>query len=94
MLAGLLRSEIAINANIAIMRAFVAMRRFLTANTGIFQRIERLEQHQALTDQKVEKVLKVMDELAPTITPEQIFATGCVRIHLGSGEAQPTTRHD
>ena len=32
MLAGLLRSEIAINANIAIMRAFVAMRRFLSAN--------------------------------------------------------------
>ena len=52
MLAGLLRSEVAINANIAIMRAFVAMRRFLSANAGMFQRIERLEQHQMLTDQK------------------------------------------
>lgn len=78
MLAGLLRSEVAINANIAIMRAFVAMRRFLSANAGMFQRIERLEQHQMLTDQKVEQVLKRMDELAPAITPEQIFATGCV----------------
>ena len=46
MLAGFLRSEVAINANIAIMRAFVAMRRFLSANAGMFQRIERLEQHQ------------------------------------------------
>lgn len=46
MLAGLLRSEIAINANIAIMRAFVAMRRFLSANAAMFQRIERFEQCQ------------------------------------------------
>lgn len=78
MLAGLLRSEVAINANIAIMRAFVAMRRFLSANAGMFQRIERLERHQMLADQKMEQVLKRMDELAPAITPEQIFATGCV----------------
>lgn len=78
MLAGLLRSEVAINANIAIMRAFVAMRRFLSANAGMFQRIERLECRQMLTDQKMKQVLKRMDELAPAITPEQIFATGCV----------------
>ena len=78
MLAGLLRSEVAIKANVAIMRAFVAMRRFLSANAGMFQRIERLEQHQMLADQKMEQVLQRMDELAPTITPEQIFATGCV----------------
>lgn len=73
-----MRSQYAIEVNIRIMRAFVAMRRFLSANAGMFQRIERLEQHQMLTDQKVEQVLKRMDELAPTITPEQIFATGCV----------------
>lgn len=78
MLAGLLRSEVAINANITIMRAFVAMRRFLSSNAGMFQRIERLEQHQMLTDQKVEQVLQRMDELSPVITPEQIFATGCI----------------
>lgn len=77
-LSGILRSQYAIEVNIRIMRAFVAMRRFLSANAGMFQRIERLEQHQMLTDQKVEQVLKRMDELAPTITPEQIFATGCV----------------
>lgn len=78
MLAGLLRSEVAIKANVAIMRAFVAMRRFLSANAGMFQRIEILEQHQMLADQKMELVLQRMDELAPAITPEQIFATGCV----------------
>lgn len=78
MLAGLLRSDVAIKANIAIMRAFVAMRHFISANAGMFQRIERLEQHQAVTDEKIDKVLQRMDELAPAVTPEQIFATGCV----------------
>ncbi len=78
MLAGLLRSEMAIRTNVAIMRAFVAMRRFISVNSGMFQRIERLEQHQLLTDQKMEQVLQRMDELSPSIAPEQIFATGCV----------------
>lgn len=77
-LSGVLRSPYAIEINIRIMRAFVAMRRFLSANAGMFQRIERLEQHQIQTDQKVEQVLQRMDELSPTVTPEQIFATGCV----------------
>lgn len=78
MLAGLLRSEVAIKANVAIMRAFVAMRRFLTANACLFQRIDQLEQHQVLVDSKMDQVMQRMDELAPTITTEQIFATGCV----------------
>ena len=77
-LSGVLRSPYAIEVNIRIMRAFVAMRRFLSANAGMFRRIEALEQHQTLTDQKVEQVLKRMDELAPIVTPEQIFASGCV----------------
>lgn len=77
-LSSVLRSEKAVEVSIMIMDAFVAMRRFLSANAGMFQRIERLEQHQILTDQKVEQVLQRMDELAPAVTPEQIFATGFV----------------
>lgn len=77
-LSSVLRSDKAVEVSIMIMDAFVAMRRFLSANAGMFQRIERLEQHQILTDQKVEQVLQRMDELAPAVTPEQIFATGFV----------------
>lgn len=77
-LSSVLKSNKAIEVSIMIMDAFVAMRRFLSANAGMFQRIENLEQHQRLTDQKVENVLQRMEELAPTITPEQIFATGCI----------------
>ena len=78
MLSSVLRSETAVNVSIRIMDAFVAMRRFLSANAGMFQRIERLEHRQNLTEQKVETVLRRMDEMSPSVTPEQIFATGCV----------------
>ena len=46
MLSGLLRSETAMQVNILIMRAFVAMRRFLVANAQIFQRLDRLNRKQ------------------------------------------------
>lgn len=85
MLSGLLRSEIAIQANILIMRAFVAMRRFLTANAQIFQRLDRIEvkqlensQWQVETDAKIDAILDKIEEKSPTPTAEQIFATGCI----------------
>lgn len=77
-LSGILRSQRAIETNISIIRAFVAMRRYLSINAGIYQRIERMEERQLLTDQKMEDILKRMDALSPTITSEQIFATGCI----------------
>lgn len=77
-LSAALKSDTAIEVSIRIMDAFVAMRRFISTNAEMFQRIERLESHQTSTDEKVEHIMKRMDELAPAITPEQIFATGCV----------------
>lgn len=77
-LSAVLKSDPAIEVSIRIMDAFVAMRRFISTNAEMFQRIERLESHQTSTDEKVEHIMKRMDELAPAITPEQIFATGCV----------------
>lgn len=77
-LSAVLKSDTAIEVSIRIMDAFVAMRRLISTNAEMFQRIERLESHQTSTDEKVEHIMKRMDELAPAITPEQIFATGCV----------------
>ena len=45
-----------------IMDAFVAMRRFLSANAGMFQRIELLEKRQLATDQKIEDVLDCLEQ--------------------------------
>lgn len=85
MLSGLLRSEVAIAANIMIMRAFVTMRRFLTMNAQIYLRLDRIEgqqlmdnQWRAETESKIETILDKLEEKTPSPTAEQIFATGCI----------------
>lgn len=85
MLSGLLRSEVAIAANIMIMRAFVTMRRFLTMNAQIYQPLDRIEgqqlmdnQWRAETESKIETILDKLEEKTPSPTAEQIFATGCI----------------
>lgn len=69
MLSGVLRSPQAVNMNIQIMRAFVAMRRFLASNAQVFQRLEVMERtqlsllaHQESTDQKVEEIFRRLDD--------------------------------
>ena len=85
MLSGLLRSEVAIETNIKIMRAFVGMLRFIASNALLFQRLDRVEQQQLenrqwmqKTDNKIEAILDKIDEQSPKLLPEQIFQTGCV----------------
>lgn len=57
MLASILKSEYARQTSFMIMRAFVAMRRFLVANAQIFQRLDRHDRKQLENEQKFEKVL-------------------------------------
>ena len=75
MLSGLLRSETAIEVNILIMRAFVAMRRFLMSNAQAFQRLDRMEYRQFESEHKIEMLFQKIEEKA--ITPRQgIFFDG------------------
>ena len=78
MLATVLKSQRATNVSISIMRAFVAMRRFITANAGLFQRVDAIEQRQMKTEQKLDVVLDKIEELSPAISTEALFGTGCV----------------
>lgn len=78
MLATVLRSKNATEISIAIMRAFVAMRRFLTANVGLFQRVGASEQKQIETEKKLDVVLDKIEELSPAVSTEELFGTGCV----------------
>lgn len=75
MLSGILRSETAIEVNIRIMRAFVAMRRFLLANAQVFQRIESLEMRQIFTDNKLNAIMDRLDDGTATKI-EGIFYEG------------------
>lgn len=62
MLSGLLRSETAIQANIQIMRAFVAMRRFIVVNADVFRRLDSLDRRQVETENKLNAVLDKLED--------------------------------
>ena len=76
-LSGILRSKKAIEMNIQIMRAFVSMRRFLSQNAGLFQRVENVEQKLLTHDKNFDEIFSAIEE--KTITPRQgIFFDGQV----------------
>ena len=60
MLASVLHSEVAIKVSIGIMRAFVEMRRFITNNALLFERISNVElkqlEYQKQTDEKLDQI--------------------------------------
>lgn len=62
MAAAILKSEIADKASIKIVKAFVAMRRFLSDNAQIFQRIETIEYKLLVSDQKFEDIYSRLEE--------------------------------
>ena len=66
MLASVLRSEIAINTSIRIMRTFVEMRRFIANNALLFERISNVElkqlEYQKQTDEKLEQIFEYISE--------------------------------
>lgn len=77
MLSAVLRSETAIKVSIQIMKAFVEMRKFITSNASLFQRLDRVEQKLIETDQKFEQVFNAL-ESKESIPKQGIFFDGQV----------------
>jgi phage regulator Rha-like protein len=61
MLSAILRSETAVQMSIQIVRAFVAMRKILSANNGVLHRLEVVERKQLETDHKFEQVFQALE---------------------------------
>lgn len=76
-LSGVLKSETAAKVHVAIMRAFVAMRKLILDNQLFFSRLDRIELKQLETDQKFEQVFKAL-ESKDQIPPQGIFFDGQV----------------
>ncbi|MFS2858478.1 ORF6N domain-containing protein [Bacteroides xylanisolvens] len=83
MLSSVLKSQTAVKVNIHIMRAFIAMRRFIATNAQLFQRLETIEyhqlemkQHQEVTDKRIDEVFKRLDADIPPM--QGIFYDGQV----------------
>ncbi len=62
MLSSVLKSKMAIEVNIRIMRAFTAMRSFLHANSHVFQRLETLEHNHIIVSQQLVKTNEHLNE--------------------------------
>ncbi|MDP8204771.1 MAG: ORF6N domain-containing protein, partial [Candidatus Tenebribacter mawsonii] len=82
MLSAVLRSETAIKVSIQIIDAFVEMRKFISQNANLFQRVNNIEQKQIAsdvkqieTDTKIDAILDAIEE--KEIKPKQgIFFEG------------------
>lgn len=75
MLSAVLHSDIAIKISIQIITAFVEMRKFISTNAGIFQRLDKIEQKQIVNDNKFEQIFKAFEN--KSIIPKQgIFFKG------------------
>ena len=78
MLSGVLRSAIAVNVNIRIMRAFVAMRRAFVSMAPMVARLDSVEQRQitdqARNEERFDTIFKAMD--GGDFPPQKVFYEG------------------
>jgi hypothetical protein len=63
MLSGVLNSSVAIQVNIAIMRAFVQLRRFLESNKELVRKMEELEKAVTGHDEKIKLIFQAIKQL-------------------------------
>jgi hypothetical protein len=75
MLSAVLKSKSAIEMSIQIIKSFVAMKKFISNNALIFQRLDILEQKQFHTNEKIDLILSAIED--KSIKPKQgIFYNG------------------
>jgi hypothetical protein len=77
MLSAVLKSQTAVEVSIRIINNFVQMRKFISQNALLFQRLDTLEQKQLATDTRLDKVFEAIEQ--KQIKPRQgIFFDGQV----------------
>ena len=70
MLSSILRSETAINANRAIMRAFVAMRNYITTTTSVSAELAEIRAKLALLERNDEDNMEAVNDLSEDMRQE------------------------
>ena len=94
MLSGLLSSDIAINANIAIMRAFVAMRNYIMTTTTVTAELSEIRARLALLEQTGKDNAEAVSDLSEDMRKEldniyQAIAELSVKIPQARKASQP-----
>jgi hypothetical protein len=62
MLSAVLKSKTAVKVSIQIIQAFVEMKKFISTNAAIFQRLDKVELKQIKTDEKVDTIFKALED--------------------------------
>ena len=75
MLSAVLRSKAAVQVSIEIMRAFVQLRKFITINAALFQRLDNIELKQLEADQKFNEIFKALGK-GDTLPKQGVFFDG------------------
>jgi hypothetical protein len=76
MLSGILNSNKAIEINIQIMRAFISMKRFISSNISISNRLEHIEHKTIEYDANFKKIFDVIDSKENKLKDQGIFFNG------------------
>jgi hypothetical protein len=75
-LTAVLRSERAVAVGIQIMRAFVAMRKFILHHAKIFERLDQVERRQIFSDHKIEEIFSLLESHGNQPPAQGIFFNG------------------
>ena len=75
MLSAVLRSQTAIDVSIKIIDSFVEMRKFISTNSNMFGRFERIEQRLSLHDENFDKIFNALEDKNKKLT-QGIFYNG------------------
>lgn len=92
MLSGLLNSDIAINANILIMRAFVAIRNYVATTSILTAEMTELRSRLMLVERDVHANLQAMNDLSEDLQKdiETLYeAIGALSVKLPQARKQP-----
>ncbi|MDP2928165.1 MAG: hypothetical protein Q8N80_05150 [Candidatus Omnitrophota bacterium] len=78
MLSSVLRSKKAIHVNIAIMRAFVKLRKILSAHKGLIHKLEELERRIGKHDEAIQNIFEAIRQLMepPRLKERKILGFG------------------
>ena len=76
MLAGLLKNEIAVQVSINIMNAFVEMRKFISLNEQVFERLINIENKLLEHNNKINQILSEREEINNIEISQKIFYKG------------------
>lgn len=92
MLSGLLNSDVAINANITIMRAFVAMRNYITTTTTVTAELAEIRAKLALVERTGEDNAEAINDLSEDVRRDldTIYeAIAALSVRLPAAHKQP-----